>query len=172
MVSPKIRSATRFGADYTKKESSLSMEAKRLQAYKLVSEVKQVVAAMSVPIDAFIVTSEDATTLSQAAKALAVMYKLHLFIHQPDKSSYTSDLIASIDEEISRINKKHNELLLDVTPAVDDEEQHQQDAVESKKRLHELLGVDSREDNDHDQDDDMMEQLLKKKKKKNKKNKK
>ena len=145
------------------------MEAKRLQASKLVSEAKQLAAAMSAPIDAFIVTTEDATTLSQAAKALAVLYKLHLFIHQPGKSSDASDLIASIDEEIGRINKKHNELLLDATPVVDDEEQHQQDAVESKKRLHELLGVDPREENGHDQDGDMMEQLLKKKKKKNKK---
>ena len=153
----------------------LSMEAKRSQASKLIGEAKHLVTAISTPMDAFDVTTEDILTVSLVAHAVVIVYKLQLFLLQPGNTpsdvSDVSDLFASIDEEIDRICKKHSELLLEATPAEDDEEQNQQDKIESRKRLHELLDYDYREENDHNQDDNSMEQLLKKKKK-HKKNKK
>jgi hypothetical protein len=148
------------------------MEVKRSRAVELVHKTKNLLSVTSAPIENFDVTIEDATSIIQATKALAVLYKLHLFLHQSDKSSEADDLIASIDEEITRISKKYTELLLAAAATTTDEIGREQDAIETKKRLHELLGDDSLETIEakdvSDQDDDMMQQLLHKKKKKNK----
>jgi len=139
------------------------MELKRSQAFELAKQTNKLISTTSDALDTFFVTTDDIKSLSQAAKALAILYKLHVFIHQSSKSGDSSDLIASIDEEISRINKKYNELLLAATPPVDDEECNLQDMIESNKRLQELLG-DEHEEN---AEDDIMKQVVHKKKKKN-----